>query len=175
MKLKLLPSESFIIQTQDSIELVRQKLMAQVRESTSIQEGSENYFFKGQVFENGFKIDRNVNYGNFYMPTVIGRLEDISEGTTIYVQMKVNYLIHLLTVFSLILSVFYLVYGLKELGVWISSGTIYSHILAIASEPLESPLFIMINFIPAIRSLTEYWKQFNIDREKLNQILVEEV
>lgn len=73
MKLKLLPSDNFIIKTQDSIDIVRQKLMAQVQESTSIF-GSKNYFFKGQIFESEFKITRNVNYSNLSMPTIMGSL-----------------------------------------------------------------------------------------------------
>lgn len=163
MKLKLLPSESFIIKTQDSIDIVRQKLMAQVQASTSIQ-GSENYFFKGQVFASDFKFTRNVNYSNLSMPTIMGRLDDVSEGTIINVKMKVNSLIYLLCVFSF-------VNGLVELG--ILSASIYSKTLVISFESLK-PLFIMmLNFFAVITFLTEDWKQFKIDREKLNQILVD--
>jgi hypothetical protein len=165
MKLKLLPSENFIIKTQDSIDIVRQKLMAQVQESTSIQ-GVENYFFKGQVFESEFKITRNSNYSNLSMPTIMGRLDDVSEGTVINVKMKVNFLMYLLCMFSF-------VNGLVELGVL--SASIYSQTLVISFESLK-PLFIMmINFFGVITFLTEDWKQFKIDREKLNQILVDEL
>jgi hypothetical protein len=37
MRLKLLPSENFIIKTHDSIDIVRQKIMEQVQEYTAIQ------------------------------------------------------------------------------------------------------------------------------------------
>jgi hypothetical protein len=162
MRLKLLPSESFIIKTHDSIDIVRQKLMAQVQESTSIK-GSENYFFKGQVLESEFKIARNINYGNLSMPTIMGRLDDVSEGTTINVKMKANSLLYPLCVFSFIS-------GLVEVGVLLTS--IYSKTLVVSFESL-GPLFIIINFFTAIIFFTENWKQFKIDREKLNQILVD--
>jgi hypothetical protein len=83
--------------------------MVQVQESTSVQ-GSENYFFKGKVFEDEFKITRNVNYRNLSIPTIMGRLDDVSEGTIINIKMKVNSLIYLL-------CVFYFFNGLVELGV----------------------------------------------------------
>ena len=131
MKLKLLPSENFTIETQDSIDIVRQKLIAQIQESTSIQ-ASENYFFKGQAFESGFKITRNVRHSNLSIPTIMGRLDDVAEGTVINIKMKVNPLIYLLCIFSF-------VNGLVELG--LLSVSIYSETLVISFESLN-PLFI---------------------------------
>jgi ABC-type arginine transport system permease subunit len=90
----------------------------------------------------------------------------ISEGMIINVKMKVNSLIYLLCVFSF-------VNRLIELGVL--SASIYSQALVMSFESLKSLFIMMIIFFGVITFLTEDWKQFKIDREKLNQILVDEL
>jgi hypothetical protein len=62
--MKLLPSETFTIQTQKSIEIVRQRLIAHVEGSSTILNPQDRAVFKGQVSEREFKISLVINNKN---------------------------------------------------------------------------------------------------------------
>ena len=91
MKLKLLPSETFTVETQDSIEVVRQKLLAQVKDHNQI-ESSENYLFKNQVSDYEFSISlMNKKYFTYYISIIVGRFENIQNRVNVNVKMRMDY------------------------------------------------------------------------------------
>jgi hypothetical protein len=82
--MKLLPYDSFTIQTRDPLPLILQRLNAEV-EAPRIRFGfSRNRaLYQGSVSEGGFKITRIINYRNSFLPIIRGSFTQQLDGTTI--------------------------------------------------------------------------------------------
>jgi hypothetical protein len=108
MKLKLLSSETFTIETQDSIEVVRQRLVVQVEDSRTIRSLDRDCaVFGGQVTEHGFKIFKKANFfsRDNSLVTFNGSFEQQLEKTVIYVTANSHWFanFHYGTIFALLL------------------------------------------------------------------------
>jgi hypothetical protein len=93
--MKLLPYDSFTIQTRDPLPLVRQRLKAQV-EDRRIRFGFSRSHapYEGTVSETGFKISRIIHYRNSFLPVIRGHFETQLDGTTaIQIQMGLHPLV----------------------------------------------------------------------------------
>jgi hypothetical protein len=86
MELKLSLYESFTIKTQDSVDVVRQRLLAQVKDPNQI-DCSQECLFKGEVSEHDFTIFSSTEY----ISIINGKLEDTSNETIINVKMRLIY------------------------------------------------------------------------------------
>ena len=101
--MRLLPSETFTIQTQDSIEIVRQKLIEHV-ENSQIIYSLENRNFRGVVSEYKFEI-YPIYKSIFYAPIIIGKFESVQNETLIHLQITLRshqYFVFIASFFQLI-------------------------------------------------------------------------
>ena len=82
--MKLLPYDSFTIQTKDPLPLILQRLNAEV-EAPRIRFGfSRNRaLYQGSISDSGFKITRIINYRNSFLPVIRGSFAQQSDGTTV--------------------------------------------------------------------------------------------
>jgi hypothetical protein len=178
--MKLLPNETFTIQTQESIPVLCQKILAQVEDSSIMPNPQNQAVFTGQVSEHGFKISRIINYHNPLLPIICGRFEDIPGGTLIYVEMKLNpagarflylyYVIYfgttllILEILALrILEAFKIVIILVQFSAWFNVLTPLMFLI----------LFSKIYVLPHIFRRS-FWNEVKLDRSKLKQIFCED-
>ena len=89
MNLKLLPSDNFTICTEDSISVVRQKLMEHVENPQMIR-SLNNCNFKGVVSDYKFEIRPIYKY-NFHAPIVIGKFESFPNETLINLRITLRF------------------------------------------------------------------------------------
>ncbi|MCP2727082.1 WD40 repeat domain-containing protein [Limnofasciculus baicalensis] len=82
--MKLLPYDSFTIQTRDPLPLILQRLNTKV-EAPRIRFGFSHHhaLYQGTVSEGEFKITRIINYRNSFLPIIRGSFEQQPDGTTI--------------------------------------------------------------------------------------------
>ncbi len=82
--MKLLPYDSFTIQTRDPLPLILQRLNGEV-EAPRIRFGFSRHRarYQGSVSDGGFKITRIINYRNSFLPIIRGSFEQQPDGTTI--------------------------------------------------------------------------------------------
>ncbi len=81
-------SNTFTIQTKDSISVARQKLTGETETSTNERTNLVFYAsLRGRVTENGFKLSR-VYGGGSPITTISGRFREVPEGTDIHVIMN---------------------------------------------------------------------------------------
>jgi hypothetical protein len=178
--MKLLPHETFTIQTHESIPILCQKILAQVEDSSIIPNPQNQAVFTGQVSEHGFKISRIINYHNPLLPIIYGGFEDIPGGTVIYVEMKLNPAV------ARFLHLYYVIYF----------GTILLILALLALRILEffkiaiilipfSALYDVLTPLMALILVTKilvlphifrrsFWNEVKIDGSKLKQIFCED-
>lgn len=175
--MKLLPSEDFTIQTQDSIEIVYQKILVQVKDSRIILSSQEQAYFKGQVTERGFKISRIVNEANIFFPIICGRFEDVPDGAVIHISMELNSLIT--RIFHTIYLSFYLslaMISILKLLVDFDIVVISSSVsLSLKSIPSELTASLVLGSFLLVLLITRniknsFWNEVKLTRKKLTQI-----
>jgi hypothetical protein len=89
--MKLLPYDSFVIQTADPLPKVVARLQAQVAAPPLFKwqvQGDPAYF--GRVGETEFKIFPRIGYRNSFVPIVCGKLVDEKAGAVAYVRMRLH-------------------------------------------------------------------------------------
>jgi hypothetical protein len=95
MKLKLLPSETFTIHTQDSIEIVRQKLMMQLLGYSPRKRAQDLAVFRGQVTGSGFKVSLADGYYVYlHTPTIIGKFDYVDNETLIHIKIRPTFFMY---------------------------------------------------------------------------------
>ena len=175
MNFKLLPSESFTIQTQDSINVVRQKLLVEVEDSNTIRSTQDHADFKGQVTDHGFKISRSINYKNVFLPIICGRFEDIPSGTTIHVSVELNSLITRIYInFYLSMLIMSILKLLADLGVTIISSSVSLSLKSISSELLGILMISSFFIILLIKRIfkNSFRNEVKFGMKKLTQIFL---
>ncbi len=92
--MKLLPYDKFELIVHDPISQVREKLAGHVepRSFWNFFAAGDNDFV-GKVDLDSFKIHRNVNYRNSFLPTICGSLESHPLGTKITIRMRLHPLV----------------------------------------------------------------------------------
>ena len=180
MKLNLLPIETFTIQIQDSIPVVRQKLLAYVKNSSIVINHQNQSVFTGQVSEHGFKISRIINYQNPFLPIICGGFEHISGETVIYVEMKLNPAV------SRFLYLYYGIYfgtvlliftrlALRILEIFKVTTTLVSvpTVFNLLTPLIMLMVLVKILILPQIFRRS-FWNEVKIDRSKLRQVFFED-
>ncbi|HBB34504.1 MAG TPA: hypothetical protein DC064_22620 [Cyanobacteria bacterium UBA9273] len=159
--MKLLPYDSFTIQTRDPLPVVRQRLNERV-EAARIRFGfSRNHaLYQGTVSEVGFKITRIIHYKNSFLPVIRGSFQQQVDGTTaIYIQMGPHPFV------------------MAFLGFWYLawfSGTI--PIILVGGIPVEvAGLFIGLPILMSVVFWWAFWFEADRSRRELTAILVGEV
>ena len=168
MKLNLLPSETFTIQTQDSIDIVRQKLLAQVENSSTLQSSQDLAIFKGQVNECGFKLFKISNFFRYdnSLVTIVGSFANESDKTTIHIVARSHVFANFYygTIFSLTLTAF-IIYAISLISSYRATEELinsYSRILL---------LFIVLML--CINTFNQHSKnEIRYIKKKMNQIFL---
>lgn len=78
----------FIIESKKS----RYEITQILQKNTSRSFFCRNYdeFFNGKIFEESFKIQRNINYRNSFLPVIKGSIKETEYGTKIEIQTRMN-------------------------------------------------------------------------------------
>ena len=182
MKLKLLPSETFVIQTQDSIPVVRQKLLTHVEDSNTRRSSQDRAVFQGEVTENEFKISRIISSKNVFLPIICGRFDDITQETVIRIKMELDpfgirffYLLYAIgsstALFMLVLACLKLLVDFK---VVIISPLISLQLKSIPSELSASLIFGNYFITMLIKRIFNnlFLTEVKLTRKKLTQIFL---
>ena len=86
--MKLLPYDSFQIETPLSLEEAHKKFNSQVfQHQLGFVRRSTNYPFHGKIQDNEFRIERSMRRQNSFLPLVTGKLSESKLGTLIEVEM----------------------------------------------------------------------------------------
>jgi hypothetical protein len=180
MSFKILPSETFTIHTQDSIEVVCQRLMAQVEDSSTIRNSLDFAVFRGQVSNCGFNIYRITKHKNIFLPIIYGEFIDVSDGITIQISMgldsSISRFFHIIYInFNLLLLTMSILKSLVDLKIVIISTSISLSLRAIPSELLAILLFGSYFLIFLIKYILKnlFRNEVKFTRQKLIQIFLD--
>ncbi|MFE1748574.1 WD40 repeat domain-containing protein [Coleofasciculus sp. H7-2] len=89
--MKLLPYNTFTLQTQDPLPIVLEKLAAHIEPSKLRWHISRHHApYEGTLSETGFEIHRIIHYRNSFVPIIRGRFELSPSGTIIRITMKLH-------------------------------------------------------------------------------------
>ncbi|MBD1914050.1 hypothetical protein [Leptolyngbya sp. FACHB-8] len=93
--MKLVPYETFTLQTSDSIFQVREKLSAFIEPPKPLRwsHSCSNVPYAGRLDETGFEIRRIIYYRNSFLPIIRGQFEATAQGTTIHIRMGMHPLV----------------------------------------------------------------------------------
>jgi hypothetical protein len=89
--MKILPYESFAIDSRQSADAIAAALAAHVDPKSgfwSYRAGGKN--FRGEVSRDGFKLTRSIVYRNSFLPVIVGKFEPGPVGTRISVLMRLH-------------------------------------------------------------------------------------
>ncbi len=159
--MKLLPYESFSIQTRDSLPLIKERLNSEV-EIPKIRWGFSRHhaLYQGKVSETGFEITRIIHYRNSLLPVIRGTFHQESDGrTTIHIKMGIHPLV------------------MAFLGFWYL--TWYSGVIPIVltgAMPNEiALLFIGLPIVILIVFWCAFWLEANRSRHEVAEIILGEI
>ncbi|MHC5676375.1 hypothetical protein [Nostoc sp.] len=72
--MKILPNDTFIILTSDSLPIVLQRLNAFVGSTKAFRFSRKHAPYQGTISESGFQISRIIHYRNSFLPVIQGEL-----------------------------------------------------------------------------------------------------
>jgi len=89
---KLLPYDTFTIQTADPLAIVLERMTAQVERQKTIRWhfSRDHLPYEGTLSETGFQISRIIHYRNSFLPVIRGRFEPSPSGTTVQITMRLH-------------------------------------------------------------------------------------
>ena len=82
----------FIINTKKSKNEIAQILQKNTSEKIRIF-CEYDEFFNGEILEESFKIQRNINYRNSFLPVIIGKIKETENGSEISIKMRLNHFV----------------------------------------------------------------------------------
>lgn len=90
--MKLLPYDTFTLQTPDPVSIVLQRLATQVEPIKKVRwTFSRNHLpYEGTCSETGFQIYRIIHYRNSFLPQIQGRFASSPLGTNVQITMRVH-------------------------------------------------------------------------------------
>ena len=157
--MKILPYDTSIILTSDSLPVVLQRLNAKVEPPELFRFSTKHAPYQGTISEEGFRINRIIHYRNPFLPIIRGRFEVQSHQTLIHVQMSINPFVKTFLIF------WYL--GWYSILVFITlRGSIPLHMVTLSAG---LPMLILIIF------LRTFWSEANRSRSELSQIIQREI
>lgn len=159
--MKLIPYETFTLQTSDSISRVREKLAASISTSKPLRwaRSHRDASYQGKLYETGFEIRRIIYYRNSFLPTIRGQFEATAQGTAIHIKMGMHPLV----------TAFLIAWGSIWYGflfLMVLAGAIQSDV-AIACFTI--PLIVLAIFWGA------FWYEVSRSRQDLVNLLIEEI
>ncbi|NEU76973.1 hypothetical protein PI95_031870 [Hassallia byssoidea VB512170] len=157
--MKILPYDTWIISTSDSLPIVLQRLNAKVEPPKVFRFSTRHAPYQGTISEEGFRINRIIHYRNSFLPVIRGRFEVQSHQTLIHVQMSIHPFV------------------MASLGFWylVWFSTLVSITLT-GSIPLhETTLHVGLPMLLLIIFLVAFWSEANRSRSELSQIIQGEV
>ncbi|HEY9639972.1 MAG TPA: WD40 repeat domain-containing protein [Coleofasciculaceae cyanobacterium] len=159
--MRLLPYDSFTLQTPDPLPIVLERLATQVESEKLIRwQFSRNHLpYEGSYSEAGFKIHRIIHYRNSFLPIIRGQFETSRLGTTVHITMRLHPFV---TVF---LGFWYLVWYGFSLPIWLTGAMP----TAFALQFLGLPVLILLIFWIA------FWAEASRSRHDLTQMILGQV
>ncbi len=90
--MKLLPYDTFTIETPDPLMRVVERLSAQIQPPRGFSWSSDpNHTpYEGTISETGFKINRIIDYRNSFLPMIRGEFEHLPTGTLVRIKMGLH-------------------------------------------------------------------------------------
>lgn len=157
--MKILPYDTSIILTSDSLPIVLQRLNAKVEPPKVFRFSTRHAPYQGTISEEGFQINRIIHYRNSFLPIIRGRFEVQSHQTLVHVQMSINPFVKAFFAF------WYL--GWFSTLVFITlTGSMPLHMVTLN---VGIPMLILIIFLGG------FWSEANRSRSELSQIIQGEV
>lgn len=80
----------YIINSRKTKAEIIQILKENISEKRSIFYRSYDEFFNGKVFDDSFKIQKNISYRNSFLPIIIGTIKKTENGSEISLKMRAN-------------------------------------------------------------------------------------
>ena len=80
----------FIIETRKSKDEILQIIQKNTSEHKGILFGNNGEVFYGKIFEYSFKIQRNINYKNSFLPVIIGNIDETGSATKVTIKMRLT-------------------------------------------------------------------------------------
>lgn len=111
--MKFLPIENIVYKSSLKEDELIERLAKQVEFRNTFINHDSRKFFEGQIVNNKFEIERKINYRNSFLPKILGAIETDTDGTKIYVNMKLNVFAK---IFSIIWCGFMLLLGIVLLS-----------------------------------------------------------
>lgn len=154
--MKLLPYDSFKIDTTDSIELVHQRLSKAIVARTWRRSPSDASY-AGVLLDDTFQVRRIIDYRNDLRPNIQGCLQALPHGgTTIYIKLSLS------SVAIWFLCTFYLFWYSITLAILFSNPTS----LSFMTPHLLMPILIGIIF------WFSFWYEVKYSRAELTRIIL---
>ncbi|MDY6782255.1 MAG: hypothetical protein SW833_06835 [Cyanobacteriota bacterium] len=93
--MKLLPHDTFTLETLDLPPVVRDRLAARVEPYKAVRWGfSHNHApYQGRISDEGFEIQRIIHYRNSFLPRIRGKFEPLASGTAVRISMGLHPLV----------------------------------------------------------------------------------
>ena len=89
--MKVIPRESFVVETDAPVKVVVERLSAHVQAPTLLSTYRKHKMFSGSASLDGFKIVRMTRFNtNAWRPVSIGRFEQTASGTRVHVDMRLR-------------------------------------------------------------------------------------
>lgn len=91
---KIVPYEKLTLETSLSQDEVLKRLAANIDPDKSRNwftgSSSSRYYFEGELYESGFKINRIISYRNSFLPQINGEIKALRFGCTITLKLKLH-------------------------------------------------------------------------------------
>jgi WD40 repeat protein len=155
--MKLLPYDTFTLETREPLPLVRERLAAEIERPKLRWGFSRNHApYEGKLSDNGFEIHRIIHYRNSFLPIIRGRFEPLPEGTKVRITMGLHPLV------------------MGFLAFWFLSW--YSAILPMALFGLMPPnmavLFVGLPLCVLMAFGCAFWYEADRSRRELTQMIL---
>ncbi|MHC5862635.1 hypothetical protein [Nostoc sp.] len=153
--MKILPNDTFIILTSDSLPIVLQRLNAKVEPTKAFRFSRKHAPYQGTISESGFQISRIIHYRNSLLPVIQGRFEVQSHQTLIHVQMSIHPFV------------------MAFLGFWFLFwyGAVIPITLTGAMPHQMAAIFVGMPMLMLIIFWVAFWSEANRSRSELSQII----
>ncbi|MBI3822165.1 MAG: hypothetical protein HY289_05735 [Planctomycetes bacterium] len=162
--MKLLPYDSFTLETSEPIAVVAGRLTAKLDNSWSSWMSGFGLArwdgtFTGKVTEDGFKVEQVLFYRNSFKPVICGRFNAGPTGTVIDLTMRLNFFV---------VGFMTLWFG----GIGAGFITVLPHVIARAVPWYGLPIFVLMWLLGYGLTLGCFWWEASRVREEITQLLV---
>lgn len=157
---KLLPSDTFTLQTPDPLPIVVERLARQIEPIKAWRRFSyDRKLYQGSIDDTGFKMTRIIHYRNSFLPVIRGQFETSPTGTIVRVSMKLHpFVIGFLvfwycTWYSMVLPIF----------------------LTMDFEVFAAGLFVGLPLVILVVFWGSFWYEAHRSRRELTEIVMNEL